>query len=261
MSESFWSSSQYKEWTSKLTPEIIKQEHNKNNNLFDEKETEAIFCHCINLLFGIGKRNSYPHTVICTSIIYFQRAYLKLSFTQLHPYLAIPTVLYLSSKTEEVIPMIKKILNNYITELKYRHLPLLQWTSDDINQAECLLLNIFNFDIIIHHPFQTLDFYVEEMHLKEYTQVSWTILNDIYYTSLPLLYPPYMLALTAIYMTSIYSQADILQCLTDMDIDIQDIFEITAEIVKFYKNNSVLVDYDSQFADLILRIDIHLEKK
>ena len=61
-------------------------------------------------------------------------------------------------------------------------------------------------------------------------------MNDIYYSLIPLYYPPSLLAYTALYMSSVYDQKNITFIFGANDIDMNDIYEASSKIISFYKS-------------------------
>lgn len=56
--------------------------------------------------------------------------------------------------------------------------------------------------LIVHHPYRTLQDLTSVMGLtQEEANTSWCVINDSYLTDLPLLYPPHIIALTAIFLS------------------------------------------------------------
>lgn len=67
-----------------------------------------------------------------------------------------------------------------------------------LGECEFYLISEMNSQLIVHHPYRTL---VElqgrlSMSQDEIT-LAWSVLNDHYLTDLPLLYPPHVIAVTA----------------------------------------------------------------
>jgi cyclin C len=59
-----------------------------------------------------------------------------------------------------------------------------------------------NSQLIVHHPYRTLLALQNTFPLStEESSLAWSIINDHYMTDLPLLYPPHLIAMTAILLT------------------------------------------------------------
>lgn len=55
--------------------------------------------------------------------------------------------------------------------------------------------------LIIHHPYRTLQDLQTTLNMaQDDTSLAWSIINDHYMTDLPLLYPPHVIAVTAIFL-------------------------------------------------------------
>lgn len=58
-----------------------------------------------------------------------------------------------------------------------------------------------NSQLIIHHPYRTLQSLQNTLSMaQDDTSLAWSIINDHYMTDLPLLYPPHVIAVTAIFL-------------------------------------------------------------
>lgn len=58
-----------------------------------------------------------------------------------------------------------------------------------------------NSQLIIHHPYRTLQELQGTLNMaQEDVSLAWSILNDHYLTDLPLLFPPHVIAVTAIFL-------------------------------------------------------------
>ena len=56
--------------------------------------------------------------------------------------------------------------------------------------------------LIVHHPYRSLQELTTTMGLTpEEANTSWCVINDTYLTDLPLLFPPHIIALTAIFLS------------------------------------------------------------
>lgn len=78
--------------------------------------------------------------------------------------------------------------------------------SDTAKLAECefYLMSEMNSYLIVHHPYRTLQDLTPVLGLtNEENNTSWQVINDSCLTDLPLLYPPHVIALTAIFLSAV----------------------------------------------------------
>ena len=116
--------------------------------------------------------------------------------------------------------------------------------------------------MIIHHPYRTLQHVASLIGLSQPDIVAaWTIINDTYASDLPLLYPPHIIALTAIYMAyftpsqsrmvgkanSNVTFAKLVDWYAVSGIDMDAIAEVTQEIISLY---AVWQDYKASTCKL-----------
>ena len=112
--------------------------------------------------------------------------------------------------------------------------------------------------MIIHHPYRTLSHIADHIGLAHPDFiVAWTIINDTYASDIPLLYPPHIIALSAMYMaffsssqfgphikpSSTASHTKLVEWYAQSSIDMDAIAEVTQEIIGLYK---VWKDYNAK---------------
>lgn len=112
--------------------------------------------------------------------------------------------------------------------------------------------------MIIHHPYRTLQHVAELIGLPHQDLVvAWTIINDTYASDIPLLYPPHIVALAALFMAfftpsqlrtqgqriSNTFQTKLVEWYSSSQVDMDAIAEVTQEIISL---NSVWKDYKAK---------------
>jgi cyclin C len=118
--------------------------------------------------------------------------------------------------------------------------------------------------MIIHHPYRTLQHVANHIGLAHTDLVvAWTIINDTYASDLPLLYPPHIIALAAIYMAfftpsqlrtlakpaSSATDTKLVEWYAQSGVDMDAIAEVTQEIISLYQ---VWKDYKAKDCKLWL---------
>jgi len=72
-----------------------------------------------------------------------------------------------------------------------------------LGECEFSLISELNSQLIIHHPYRSLTEIQSSGTLQlslDEISLAWNIINDHYLTNLPLLYPPHVIAVTAIFL-------------------------------------------------------------
>ena len=89
--------------------------------------------------------------------------------------------------------------------------------------------------LIVFHPYRPLTKYTADMGQENgLLPIAWRVVNDSLRTDTSLMYPPYMIALTAIYMACVIQQKDCKQWFAELSVDMQKIMEITQQILALY---------------------------
>ena len=90
--------------------------------------------------------------------------------------------------------------------------------------------------LIAYHPYRPLTQYVADLGMEDaILPIAWRILNDSLRTDVSLVYPPYEIALAAIYMACVIQQKDAKQWFADLSVDMDKVLEITQEILQLYE--------------------------
>lgn len=70
-----------------------------------------------------------------------------------------------------------------------------------LGECEFYLISEMNSQLIIHHPYRTLHELQGTLSMgQDDISLAWSIINDHYLTDLPLLFPPHVIAVTAIFL-------------------------------------------------------------
>lgn len=70
-----------------------------------------------------------------------------------------------------------------------------------LGECEFYLISELNSQLIIHHPYRTLQELQGKLSMaQDDVSLAWSIVNDHYLTDLPLLFPPHVIAVTAIFL-------------------------------------------------------------
>lgn len=161
-----------------------------------------IFIH--NQLLKLGKRLSCRQIIISTAEVYVSRFLLKVSTREVNIYMLLATSLYLASKTEENPQHIRQFLSES-RQLWPEYIP------NDLTKLaefEFYLIEELGCFLIVHHPYDSLVTITgilqgEDFNVKlsdEERGTCWSIVNDSYATDIHLLYPPHVVAISALIM-------------------------------------------------------------
>ena len=113
-----------------------------------------------------------------------------------------------------------------------------------VYECEFFILETMNCCLILYHPYRSLTQYVREMSEDDnFLSLAWRIINDSLRTDVCLLYPPYQIALAAIYMACVVRNKEPSEFFKELCVDMDKILEITQEILKLYE---ILKTYDEK---------------
>lgn len=128
--------------------------------------------------------------------MYLKRFYTKVEIRRTNPYLVLATAVYLACKMEECPQHIRLVVS------EARSLWPADFSTIDtskLGECEFFLISEMNSHLIVHQPYRTLTMLQGEFTLSpEEVALAWSVVNDTYMTDLPLLYPPHVIACTAV---------------------------------------------------------------
>ncbi|KAK0938166.1 RNA polymerase II holoenzyme cyclin-like subunit [Friedmanniomyces endolithicus] len=210
MAANYWDSTQAKHFTytkSELASLRLALQPNPNTNTpaapFPETRHLAIYT-LTNLTKFARRQTNIRQQALATAQIYLKRFHLSVDVRKTNPYLLMATALYLACKMDETPLHIRLMLSE-----ASRH-----WTelgvSETARLGECefALISTLRSRLILHHPYRALGelggvfgLGVEEQALAH------SIVNDSFATDLALLYPPHIIAITAIFLAVVLRPA------------------------------------------------------
>ncbi|KAK9477531.1 cyclin-like protein [Lipomyces japonicus] len=207
MAANYWTSSQHKHWQftrqelDKIRADTDAATGHDRAALGDPRHLR-IFLH--GLIQNLGRHLSVRQQALATAETYLARFYTRTSVQETNPYLIVATCVYLACKMEECAQHIRTVVSE-AKSLWPDHI-----THDHTKLAECEFYLIEELDsyLIVYHPYRSLIQLSKALGASgnnaglspDELQTSWSIINDSCITDLPLLCPPHVIALAAIYV-------------------------------------------------------------
>jgi cyclin C len=206
---------------------------------------------------------SIRQQALATAQVYMRRYYTKVEMRRSNPYLVLATAFYLACKVEECPQHIRLVVG----EARQFWPEVLSSDTSQLGECEFSLISELNSHLIVHHPYRSLTDLQSHLSLTlDETSLAWNIINDHYLTDLPLLYPPYLIAVTAAFLaivmkptnanTTIHATAlqsamqhslgagtapvsarvqKVLNWIAESTISIEDMAECTQELISLYE--------------------------
>lgn len=209
MAANYWDSTQAKFWTfSKAELADLRKDlekaHQPLHNKYPLPDRRLMSIYFQQQLTKLGRRMSLRQQALATAQVYIKRFYLRVEMRKTNPYLIMATAVYLACKMEECPQHIRLMLGEAA-----RQWPELGVSeSSKIGECEFALISTLSSRLICHHPYRSLTELSPIFGLSnEETQLAHAIINDSYNTDLLLLYPPHVLAITAIFLAVVLRPA------------------------------------------------------
>ncbi|KAI0739316.1 cyclin-like protein [Irpex lacteus] len=234
MATDFWASSHYKRWI--VDRATIRQARAEDLHYIEDPEYfDFLNIFFANVISKLGKKLQLRQRVVATAIMFFKRFYLKNSYCETDPFIVIAACCYVAAKAEESPVHIKNVVTEARLLFGSEDYGIKSFPSDNSKLAEMefYLVDDLECDLVVFHPYRTLmtlcgkpgnspppDTEAGEvgvgiqdgsqywgsgegkLELQEGAlQTAWFIINDTFRSDLCLLYPPHLIAVTAIYLT------------------------------------------------------------
>lgn len=233
MATDFWASSHYKRWI--VDRATLKESRSDDLQYVDDPEYLDFFgIFFANVITKLGKKLNFRQRVIATAIVFFRRFYIKNPYCETDPFIVIAACCYVAGKAEESPVHIKNMVAEARLFFSQQPYGVKYFPSDNSKLAEMefYLVADLECDLTVFHPYRTLlaickkessnDLQTEagevgvgvddgprywgsgdgQLELPDDAfQLAWSIINDTYRSDLCLLYPPHLLAITALYLT------------------------------------------------------------
>ncbi|CAA7400616.1 unnamed protein product [Spirodela intermedia] len=229
MAANFWTSSHSKLLLDQDEVDMVpSMDKEKGLTLEDFK---LIKIHMTNYIWKLAQLIKVRQRVIATAVTYFRRVYTRKSMSEYDPRLLAPTCLYLASKAEESTVQARLIvfyIKKHSTDEKYR------FEVKDILEMEMKLLEALDYYLIVYHPYRSLAQLLQDAGMADLTHLSWGIVNDTYRMDLILIYAPFKIALACIYIATVLKEKDSTSWFEELRVDMNEIKNISMEILEFY---------------------------
>lgn len=208
MAANYWISTQKQNWLfeayeiAELRREVEK-EHSKVIEQFPLPDRRLIFIFIKERIMQLSKHLQFRQQCVATALVYLQRYFLFNAVQNVNLYLLTATAFYLASKTEES-PHHIRLVASEARQLWPEYVP-----SDPsrIGEMEFCLISEMHSQLIVWHPYRSLTALKENQSLaltNEELSLAWSIINDTFMTDLPLTCPPYLIAVTAMFLAVVF---------------------------------------------------------
>ncbi|KZF19364.1 cyclin domain-containing protein [Xylona heveae TC161] len=209
MAGNFWTSTQHLHWqfSKPGLAEIRRKLEQEDRALVqqyplpDRRLLSIYFYHQIGKL---GKRLTIRQQALATAQVYIRRFYTKVEIRRTNPYLVLVTALYLACKMEECPQHIRLV----VAEARNIWPDFISSDTSKLGECEFFLISEMRSQLIIHQPYRTLlTLHSSFSMTQDEINLAWSVINDHYLTDLPLLYPPHVIAVAAIFLAVVLKPA------------------------------------------------------
>ncbi|KAI0337540.1 cyclin-like protein [Trametopsis cervina] len=237
MATDFWASSHHKRWI--VDRDTLRQARVEDLQYIEDPEYLDFFnIFFANVISKLGKKLQLRQRVVATAIVFFKRFYLKNSYCETDPFIVIAACCYVAAKAEEAPVHIKNVVTEARLLFGSDEYGIKSFPSDNSKLAEMefYLVDDLECDLVVFHPYRTLMTLCGKDNISPFAdaeagelgagvqdgarywgtgegklelqegalQMAWFIVNDSFRSDLCLIYPPHLIAVTAIYLTLVF---------------------------------------------------------
>mmetsp|Transcript_486 Transcript_486/g.1188 ORF Transcript_486/g.1188 Transcript_486/m.1188 type:complete len:304 (-) Transcript_486:302-1213(-) len=240
MACSFWESSHCKRWL--FTAEELEEHRAKCKPFLNEEQVQIMNDEMMRLMNLVGESLKWRQTVIASSKLLYKRFFIKERMNILYdPRLIAITCLYLAAKIEELGQYSVKTILSKVHEIQEaRKYEFPHFGQQHVHDFEFHILGALSFDLVVFHPYQELTKYIKDAQIenKACIDAAWTILNDSYLSDVILMYPPYLIAMAALYMACVHSGTDSKAWFSRLNVRLEAIRDIVNLIMDMYQSRA-----------------------
>lgn len=256
MAANYWTSSQRKSWQftrqqlAELRQATAIETGYSMNDLCDIRHMRIYFH---SLIQSLGRHLSVRQQALATAEIYLTRFYIHTAIQESNAYLILATCVYLACKMEECPQHIRSV----VSEAKSLWPDFITHDPTKLGECEFYLIEQLEAYLIVHHPYRSLVQLSKALGASgnntglspDEMQCAWSVLNDSYITDLPLLYPPHVIAMTAMYLAIVLrapqlnvAQTDrtksrmqrIIEWFAASGVELEEVVDCTQEMISLY---------------------------
>lgn len=200
-------------------------------------------------ILKVGFQLRLPQTTVSTACVFLHRFYMRFALKEYHYYDIAATSLFLATKCEETGRKLKDIVIACARTAQKKPDAVIDEQSKDywswrdtILYNEELLLEALCFDLIIEHPYALIkDHWQRFSGQKELAKVAWVCASDTYRTTTCLIYGINTIAVSCLYIASVFSKIPIedidgKKWYEALDIEPETIAQMVMSMVDFYQN-------------------------
>ncbi|KAG8865323.1 RNA polymerase II holoenzyme cyclin-like subunit [Tulasnella sp. 330] len=228
MATNFWESSHQSNWL--FDDATLKQARTLDMAYADTRELALIGIFFANVIAKLGKRLNLRQQVIATATVYFRRFYLKSSYCETDPFFVAATCCYVAAKAEEMPVHLKVVVTEARSVFSGYGIKTFPTDNTKLAEMEFYLLEDLEFHLVIFHPYRSLAAVAGRFAITDSAeagevgaepdeerywgsgegrmdfengcvQMAWFVINDSYRSDICLLYPPYLIAVAALYLS------------------------------------------------------------
>lgn len=240
MSANFWLSSQCKNWLLDVDQKFLDGANAKDQKRFEAKELQHLHNYFLFFLQQVGSLLRLRQRAVATAFVYFKRTYLKFSFCEIHPILAVGVSILLATKVEEcevrahyIIEALAKACLQSSNRCMHSETKLLSMSH--MIECELLMLQALDLDLIVYHPYRYLSQYAKALQAPQQSvDIAWKVINDSFRTTLCFRFPPHLISLGALCVSCGYLQHDFSKWLSTIDINRSELKDVVHALGSFY---------------------------
>ncbi|MCJ1311960.1 RNA polymerase II holoenzyme cyclin-like subunit [Agyrium rufum] len=209
MAANYWNSTQFQHWqTTKsalaATRKALEDSEATLVQSYKIPDIRLLSIFFNNQLLKLASKLKIRQQAVATAQVYIRRFYTKVEIRRTNPYLVITTAMYVACKMEECPHHIKSLAS----EARALWPDFMLADVFRIGECEFFLISEMNCQMIVHHPYRTLNELQKELSLtSEEFSSSWLIVNDQYMADIPLLFAPHLIAITAVFLAIVLRPA------------------------------------------------------
>jgi len=182
--------------------------------------------------------------------VYLRRFYSRNPLSEHDPRVVSRACLYVAAKAEECTVQVRNLRCHM--DKRQQRLPsgassgtAKDPTAKEVLDYELRIMEELDYSLVVFHPYRPLSLFAKDARLpSELVESAWAVVNDMYFTNLPLAYAPHTLALGAIYTAAVVKQKDIDAWMSGLNVDMDKVYEVGLQLLEMYGGFRGIISQD-----------------
>ena len=237
MAANYWESTQFRRWL------LSKDELARRRGCGSDEELERVVRpHLVAFAYAMGHKLRFQSRVSATAATYVNRFYVSTRMRDADPRHVVPASVYLAAKVEEMGQYRPQVIIDTVHRVAVGEFAVFASSIDAaaLLESELLVLERLEFDLVVFHPYHDLDKYAADAAVPNLVAVAGMLVNDAQRCDVALVYPPFIVALAALYLAGVHARVDVKPWFDHLNVNVAEVRACAKDMLDAYAGETEL---------------------